>query len=79
MDTRNLAELPDAVSFAQAATLPVAGVTALRALEICGRHTAATEMRRAGAPLADGRKLAKAIGQAGVGVRGRSISHRKHV
>jgi NADPH2:quinone reductase len=31
-----LAELPDAVSFAQAATLPVAGVTALRALEIAG-------------------------------------------
>jgi NADPH:quinone reductase len=34
--TQNLAELPRAVSFAQAATLPVAGVTALRALEICG-------------------------------------------
>jgi NADPH2:quinone reductase len=34
--TQNLAELPAAVSFAQAATLPVAGVTALRALEICG-------------------------------------------
>lgn len=34
--TANLAELPGAVSFAQAATLPVAGVTALRALEICG-------------------------------------------
>ena len=34
--TTNLAELPDGVSFAQAATLPVAGVTALRALEICG-------------------------------------------
>src|SRR6185295_15871749 len=34
--TQNLAELPDAVSFPQAATLPVAGVTALRALEICG-------------------------------------------
>jgi NADPH:quinone reductase-like Zn-dependent oxidoreductase len=31
-----LAELPDDVSFAQAATLPVAGMTALRALEICG-------------------------------------------
>ena len=31
-----LAELPDDVSFAQAATLPVAGITALRALEICG-------------------------------------------
>jgi NADPH:quinone reductase-like Zn-dependent oxidoreductase len=36
VDTANLAELPGAVSFAQAATLPVAGVTALRALEICG-------------------------------------------
>ena len=36
MATTNLAELPDEVSFAQAATLPVAGVTALRALEICG-------------------------------------------
>ena len=34
--TANLAELPRDVSFAQAATLPVAGVTALRALEICG-------------------------------------------
>jgi NADPH:quinone reductase-like Zn-dependent oxidoreductase len=34
--TQNLAELPAEVSFAQAATLPVAGVTALRALEICG-------------------------------------------
>ena len=34
--TRMLAELPDDVSFAQAATLPVAGITALRALEICG-------------------------------------------
>ncbi|MDP1849407.1 MAG: hypothetical protein Q8K79_16575, partial [Solirubrobacteraceae bacterium] len=34
--TANLAELPPDVSFAQAATLPVAGVTALRALEICG-------------------------------------------
>jgi NADPH2:quinone reductase len=34
--TQNLAELPGGVSFAQAATLPVAGVTALRALEICG-------------------------------------------
>lgn len=34
--TASLAELPQDVSFAQAATLPVAGVTALRALEICG-------------------------------------------
>ena len=34
--TQDVAELPDGVSFAQAATLPVAGVTALRALEICG-------------------------------------------
>jgi NADPH:quinone reductase-like Zn-dependent oxidoreductase len=31
-----LAELPDAVSFEQAATLPIAGLTALRALEIAG-------------------------------------------
>ncbi|HTP20973.1 MAG TPA: zinc-binding dehydrogenase [Solirubrobacteraceae bacterium] len=31
-----LAELPDAVSFEQAATLPVAGVTALRGLELGG-------------------------------------------
>jgi NADPH:quinone reductase-like Zn-dependent oxidoreductase len=36
MDTMNLAELPDEVSFAQAATLPVAGLTAILALEICG-------------------------------------------
>lgn len=34
--TQNLARLPGGVSFEQAATLPVAGVTALRALEICG-------------------------------------------
>lgn len=34
--TKNLAALPDDVTFAQAATLPVAGITALRALEICG-------------------------------------------
>lgn len=34
--TRDLATLPDAVSFEQAAALPVAGVTALRALELCG-------------------------------------------
>ncbi len=34
--TTNLCELPDDVTFAQAATLPVAGLTALRALEICG-------------------------------------------
>jgi NADPH2:quinone reductase len=34
--TQDLAELPGDVTFAQAATLPVAGVTALRALEICG-------------------------------------------
>jgi NADPH:quinone reductase len=34
--TRDLAELPAGVTFAQAATLPVAGVTALRALEISG-------------------------------------------
>lgn len=34
--TDRLAELPDGVSFEQAATLPVAGVTALRALEIAG-------------------------------------------
>src|SRR6202008_775002 len=34
--TRQLAELPDAVSFEQAATLPVAGLTALHALQIGG-------------------------------------------
>lgn len=34
--TELLAELPDAVSFEQAATIPVAGITALRALEIGG-------------------------------------------
>lgn len=32
----HLAELPDGISFEQAATLPVAGLTALRALEIAG-------------------------------------------
>jgi NADPH:quinone reductase len=31
-----LAELPDEVSFEQAATLPVAGMTAVRAYEVCG-------------------------------------------
>jgi NADPH2:quinone reductase len=34
--TELLAPLPGAVSFEQAATFPVAGMTALRALEICG-------------------------------------------
>jgi NADPH:quinone reductase len=34
--TEFLAELPDGISFEQAATLPVAGLTALRALEIGG-------------------------------------------
>lgn len=36
VDTALLAELPDGISFEQAATLPVAGITALRALEIAG-------------------------------------------
>jgi NADPH:quinone reductase-like Zn-dependent oxidoreductase len=36
VDTEVLAELPDAVSFEQAATLPVAGLTALRSLEVAG-------------------------------------------
>jgi NADPH:quinone reductase-like Zn-dependent oxidoreductase len=36
VDTEVLAELPEAVSFEQAATLPVAGLTALRALEVGG-------------------------------------------
>lgn len=36
VDTGLLAELPDEVSFEQAATLPVAGLTALRALEVGG-------------------------------------------
>jgi NADPH2:quinone reductase len=34
--TEMLAELPEAVSFEQAATLPIAGLTALRALEVAG-------------------------------------------
>jgi NADPH2:quinone reductase len=34
--THSLAELPDSVSFVQASTLPVAGLTALRALELGG-------------------------------------------
>lgn len=36
VDTRMLAELPDGVSDTQAATLPVAGLTALKALDIAG-------------------------------------------
>jgi NADPH:quinone reductase-like Zn-dependent oxidoreductase len=36
VDTSVLAELPDEVSFEQASTLPVAGITALRALEVIG-------------------------------------------
>lgn len=34
--TRRLAELPDEVSFEQASTLPVAGLTAVRALDVAG-------------------------------------------
>jgi NADPH2:quinone reductase len=34
--TEMLAELPDAVSFEEASTLPIAGLTALRALEVAG-------------------------------------------
>jgi NADPH:quinone reductase len=36
VETELLAELPDEVSFEQAATLPVAGLTALRSLEVAG-------------------------------------------
>jgi NADPH:quinone reductase-like Zn-dependent oxidoreductase len=36
VDTEVLSELPDEVSFEQAATLPVAGLTALRSLEVGG-------------------------------------------
>jgi NADPH:quinone reductase-like Zn-dependent oxidoreductase len=36
VDTSLLAELPDAVSFEQASTLPVAGMTAVRSLEVIG-------------------------------------------
>ena len=36
VDTSLLAELPDEVSDAQAATLPVAGLTALKALDLIG-------------------------------------------
>jgi NADPH:quinone reductase-like Zn-dependent oxidoreductase len=36
VDTEWLTELPDAVSMEQAATLPVAGLTALRSLEVAG-------------------------------------------
>lgn len=36
VDTELLAELPDGVSYEQASTLPVAGLTALRALEVGG-------------------------------------------
>lgn len=36
VDTATLAELPDGISLEQAATLPVAGLTALAALDVCG-------------------------------------------
>jgi NADPH2:quinone reductase len=36
VETQLLAELPDGISFEQAATLPVAGLTALRSLEVIG-------------------------------------------
>src|SRR5262249_20690514 len=62
--TRALAELPDEVSFAAAATLPVAGLTALQTLrrggDLLGQRVAVTGAAGGGGPLA--RQLAPPSG-----------------
>ena len=67
--TRTLAELPDGVSFAQAATLPVAGITALRALEICG-YLAGKRVLVTGASGGVGRFAVQLAARAGAHVTG---------
>ena len=70
--TNALAELPEDVSFAQAATLPVAGITALRALEICG-YLAGKRVLVTGASGGVGRFAVQLAARAGAHVTG--LSH----
>src|SRR5258708_18682222 len=76
VETRALAQLPDAVSFEQAATLPIAGLTALYTLEIggplLGRKGLVTGASGGGGGLAC--QLARPGGADGAGV-GRSPAH----
>jgi NADPH:quinone reductase-like Zn-dependent oxidoreductase len=69
--TSALAELPEDVSFAQAATLPVAGITALRALEICG-YLAGKRVLVTGASGGVGRFAVQLAARAGAHVTGLS-------
>jgi len=69
--TNALAELPEDVSFAQAATLPVAGITALRALEICG-YLAGKRVLVTGASGGVGRFAVQLAARAGAHVTGLS-------
>jgi NADPH2:quinone reductase len=71
--TRDLAELPDGVTFEQAATLPVAGITALRALEICG-FVLAKRVLVTGASGGVGRFAVQLASRAGARVTGISRS-----
>jgi NADPH:quinone reductase-like Zn-dependent oxidoreductase len=74
--TDALAQLPDAVGFAQAATLPVAGITALRALEICG-FVLAKRVLVTGASGGVGRFAVQLAARAGAHVTGVSRDERR--
>jgi NADPH2:quinone reductase len=74
--TRDLAELPDGVTFEQAATLPVAGITALRALEICG-FVLARRVLVTGASGGVGRFAVQLASRAGARVTGVSRSEER--
>jgi len=74
--TNALAELPEDVSFAQAATLPVAGITALRALEICG-YLAGKRVLVTGASGGVGRFAVQLAARAGAHVTGLSRNEQR--
>ncbi|CAN5527094.1 zinc-binding dehydrogenase [soil metagenome] len=74
--TNALAELPEDVSLAQAATLPVAGITALRALEICG-YLAGKRVLVTGASGGVGRFAVQLAARAGAHVTGLSGNEKR--